>query len=73
MEAIRLFLSYYFNELRFHKCNISVYDYNDASKQLHLSIGFVEEGRQRESKFTNGRYYDILLYRITAEEYNQVN
>ena len=41
-----------------------------VAKRLHLSIGFVEEGRQRESKFTNGRYYDILLYGITAEEYN---
>lgn len=70
-EAVRLFLNYYFNELRFHKCNVSVFDYNAASKQLHLALGFVEEGRQRESKFTDGRYHDIVQFGITADEFNR--
>lgn len=69
-EAVKLFLNYYFNELRFHKCNTGVYDYNEASKALHNSLGFVLEGRQRESKYTNGRYYDFLLYGITKKEFN---
>jgi RimJ/RimL family protein N-acetyltransferase len=70
-EAIRLFLNYYFNELRFHKCNIGVYDYNAGSMELHRSLGFVEEGRLRESRFTDGRYHDLVQYGITADEFNR--
>ena len=69
-EAVKLFLNYYFNELRFHKCNISVYDYNEASKALHNSLGFIQEGKQRESKYTNGKYYDLVFYGITKNEFN---
>jgi len=68
-EAIRLLLSYYFNELRFNKCNVTVYDFNEGSKQLHIVLGFAEEGRLRESKYSNGRYYDVLLYGLTQEEF----
>lgn len=68
-EAIKLLLNYYFNELRFNKCNVTVYDYNEASKALHMSLGFIEEGRQRESKYTNGKYYDMILYGMTAKEF----
>lgn len=70
-EAIRVLLRYYFGEMRFHKCNVTVYDYNEASKVLHRSLGFVEEGRQRQSKFSDGVYHDILLFGITAEEFLQ--
>ncbi len=68
-EAIKLFLSYYFNELRFHKCNVTVYDYNEGSKALHKSLGFIEEGRQRESKYSNGKYYDLIFYGMTEKEF----
>jgi RimJ/RimL family protein N-acetyltransferase len=68
-EAIKLLMNYYFNELRFHKCNITVYDFNKASIALHKSLGFIEEGRQRESKYTNGKYYDLILYGMTKKEF----
>lgn len=69
-EAIKLLVNYYFNELRFHKCNVTAYDFNEGSKALHIALGFVEEGRQRESKYTNGTYYDIIFYGLTREEFN---
>ena len=68
-EAIRLLLNYYFNELRFNKCNVTVYDFNEGSKHLHLALGFTEEGRLRESKYSNGRYYDILMFGLAKEEF----
>ena len=70
-EAIQLLLNYYFNELRFHKCNVTVYDYNEGSKELHKALGFAEEGRLRESKYSDGKFHDILLYGITAKEFNR--
>ena len=68
-EAIRLLLNYYFNELRFNKCNVTVFDFNEGSKQLHLALGFAEEGRLRESKYSNGQYYDVLMFGITKGEF----
>lgn len=68
-EAIRLLLNYYFSELRFNKCNVTVYDFNEGSKELHKFLGFTEEGRLRESKFSEGQYHDILYYGITAKEF----
>ena len=69
-EAIKLLLNYYFNELRFHKCNIVTFDFNQASMALHESLGFVQEGKQRESKYTDGVYHDIIYYGITKKEFN---
>ena len=69
-EAIAIVLNYYFNELRFNKCTVQVYDFNEGSKALHRSMGFVEEGRLRDSKYSHGQYYDILLYGITKKEFN---
>jgi len=70
-EAIRLLLNYYFNELRFNKCNVMVFDFNEGSKKLHMALGFVEEGRLRESKYSNGQYYDILMFGVTKEEFRK--
>ena len=70
-EAVKLLLNYFFNELRFHKCNVTVFDFNAGSKALHKAMGFTEEGRQRESKFSQGAHHDIILYGITKNEFNE--
>ena len=46
-EAIRLVLRYFFNELGYQKCNVSVYAFNSASIRLHEKLGFVREGQRR--------------------------
>jgi RimJ/RimL family protein N-acetyltransferase len=68
-EAICLVLNYFFNELGYQKCNVGVYAFNQASIRLHEKLGFLREGRQRRSVYTAGRYYDNLLYGMTAEEF----
>ena len=70
-EAIRLVLSYFFIELRYQKCNVGVYDFNEASIRLHESLGFQHEGRVRRSYFTGGKYYDFINLGITREEYDE--
>lgn len=70
-EAIRLVLSYFFNELRYQKCNATVYEFNVPSMRLHESLGFQLEGRIRRNIYTNGKYYDELIYGITGEEFGR--
>ena len=68
-EAIRLVLTYFFQELRYQKCNATVYAFNTSSIKLHESLGFQLEGRIRRNIYTSGQFYDELIYGITREEF----
>jgi RimJ/RimL family protein N-acetyltransferase len=69
-EAIALVLRYMFQERRFHKCDIQVFASNAASVALHRRLGFVEEGRRRESRYAGGAYDDIVLFGMTRAEFD---
>jgi len=68
-EAVRLVLHYFFDELRYQKCNAEVYGFNEPSQRFHEEIGFTLEGRLRRMIYTNGEYHDALIYGITREEF----
>jgi len=70
-EAIKIFLNYYFNELRYNKVNAAVYSFNESSIVLHEKLGLIQEGRLRQVKFTDGKYWDILLFGMTKDEFNE--
>jgi RimJ/RimL family protein N-acetyltransferase len=70
-EAIQLILRYYFGELRYQKVNVQILVSNDASIALHEKLGFVREGILRRMAFTDGKYYDLYLYGMTKEEWEQ--
>lgn len=70
-EAILLLMRFYFMELRFHKCNAAAYEFNEASIGLHDRLGFVREGRQREVGYTKGRYWDLIEFGMTKEEFEE--
>ena len=47
----------------------------DAGEALHLhcdKCGWTLEGRQRQAVFKNGRYHDLLLIGILAEDYRRM-
>ncbi|QDY75253.1 GNAT family N-acetyltransferase [Streptomyces qinzhouensis] len=68
-EAAVLFLRYMFAERRFHKCEARVYAYNEASLALHRRLGFAEEGRLRDYAFLAGRYRDLMMLGLLADEF----
>lgn len=68
-EAIVLLLRYFFAELRYQKCTVDVFSFNEASIRLHERLGFQREGRIRRNQFTGGRYHDTLLFGMTVEEF----
>lgn len=69
-EAITLLMRYFFDELRYQKCTIQVYSFNNSSQKLHESLGFTLEGRLRRTVYTDGQFYDALYYGMTVEEFN---
>jgi RimJ/RimL family protein N-acetyltransferase len=72
-EAVTLLLRYMFGECRYHKCEVSIYSFNVGSLALHQSLGFQEEGLLREHVFCAGRYHDMILMGITANEFARNN
>jgi RimJ/RimL family protein N-acetyltransferase len=72
-EAILLLLRYFFEELRYQKVTVHVHANNPASSRLHERLGFQPEGRLRRMVFTQGQYFDELLYGMTAEEFHELH
>jgi len=70
-EAVRIFLRYFFEELRYQKVTAEVFSFNEASIRLHERLGFQLEGRLRRMLYTNGRYHDQLYYGMTQEEFKE--
>ena len=42
----------FFHELRYHKCNVEVYAYNESSRAFHEALGFDLEGARGTRAFT---------------------
>jgi RimJ/RimL family protein N-acetyltransferase len=68
-EAIAIVLRYFFGELRYQKATVHVYSFNEPSIRLHERLGFQLEGRIRRMIYTNGEYFDDLIFGMTAEEF----
>jgi RimJ/RimL family protein N-acetyltransferase len=68
-EAVLLFLRYFFNELRYQKVTVQVYEFNQPSIRLHEKLGFIQEGRLRRLVYTDGKFFDVLCYGLTVEEF----
>lgn len=70
--AMRILLDYAFNERRLNKYYGSVIEDNIASATMLKKLGCVQEGIRRQHIFTSGRYYDVVLYGLTKNEFNQL-
>jgi RimJ/RimL family protein N-acetyltransferase len=70
-ETIRLVLRYFFEELRYQKVTVEVYDFNEASIKLHEKLGYQHEGRIRRMYFSRGQYHDSLTMGMTVEEWRE--
>ena len=68
-EAVSLVLRYYFGELRYQKVYVGIQSDNEASVALHRKLGFELEGTQKRMIFQRGRYLDLLLFGLSAEDF----
>ncbi|MDI7246620.1 MAG: GNAT family protein [Bacillota bacterium] len=70
-EAIQLALGFAFNFLNMHKVNLRVFEYNERGRRCYLKCGFREEGRIREQRFYDGRYWDEIIMGMTGDEFRR--
>lgn len=71
--AMRILLRYAFFERRLHKFNDAVLEGNVASARMMEKLGCVREGVRREVVYANGRYFDEILFGMTADEFRAAN
>ena len=67
-EAIKLILSYAFNELRLHNIMLNVYDMNERAKKAYQKCGFKEFGRRHGARYHDGKYSDIICMEIVNDK-----
>ena len=68
-QIMKELLDMAFNKFHFHRLEGELYEYNLASKSLVEYFGFKLEGRLREARYYNGKYYDILRFGLLDREF----
>jgi RimJ/RimL family protein N-acetyltransferase len=70
-RAIRALLSHGFGTLNLHRIWLQVYSSNPRAIRCYEKAGFVQEGRQRDARFWDGRYEDVLIMSILRTEWDK--
>ena len=65
----KYFMDYYFLQHGFQRLYLTVLSDNKIALNLYSSLGFVEEGRQREAIFRNGKFIDLICMSVLSHEY----
>lgn len=64
------FLDYYFNQLGMNRIYLKVLETNSRAIHIYKSLGFKEEGRDRQAIFRNGKFNDYICMSILRSEYH---
>jgi RimJ/RimL family protein N-acetyltransferase len=68
-EALRLMCRYGFDHMRLHQITLWVVAENERARHVYRKVGFVEEGRHRESFVgQDGRRHDMILMSMLKGE-----
>ena len=68
-EAGRLHIQYLFSVFNIRKIYAEIYGYNEASIKAAKAVGFVEEGRLKQHRWFNGRYWDLLILALYPTDF----
>jgi len=68
-EVLKRMMKYAFNTLNFYRLEAEIIDYNEISRRLVEKLNFTLEGRLRQAKYHDGKYFDILRYGILKPEF----
>ena len=71
--AVSLAIDYAFRQYDVPAVEAEAFDFNDASRGLLASLGFVEEGRKRKFMFVDGEHRDMIQYGLLREEWREQN
>jgi RimJ/RimL family protein N-acetyltransferase len=68
-EVLEYIIEYAFDKMNLHRLEAEALEFNEISISLLEKLGFQPEGRLREAKYHNDKYWDILRYGLLKSEY----
>ncbi|KAH8831128.1 acyl-CoA N-acyltransferase [Flagelloscypha sp. PMI_526] len=71
-EVIVSLLDYAFDNLGYHRMGLSVHSGNTRAMHLYQRIGFVEEGRVRETIYQAGKWEDSVKMGLLKKEWKPI-
>jgi RimJ/RimL family protein N-acetyltransferase len=71
-EALGMVLQFAFEELNLYRLSAWIGDDNPAGIRFFKRFGFVEEVRRRQSLHRDGKFWDLLLLGLLAEEWRSL-
>ncbi len=60
-EAMRLLAAHAFDTMGLHRLGCRVLDFNERAAAAYEKVGFLVEGRERESAYIGGHWHDDLI------------
>jgi RimJ/RimL family protein N-acetyltransferase len=70
MKILEAMMEYAFGRLNFYRLEAEVLEYNEKAIKLVEMLGFTMEGRLRQAKYSDGKYFDILRFGILKHEFD---
>lgn len=69
LDATRTLLKYGFDELDLWRIQAEIVGHNAGARRVLEKIGFVQEGREREAIYGQGRRWDRLVYGLLRPDF----
>ncbi len=69
-DAMLTLVRFGFEQMNLHRIALGVFAFNDRAQAVYRKVGFVEEGRERDGYYQDGRYWDVLRMSILREEWD---
>jgi RimJ/RimL family protein N-acetyltransferase len=70
-EAAELLMDYAFGNLALHRLAIGVVGFNERALRWWSSLGFREEGAQRDGYYHGHGFHDFVMMSVLEDEYRQ--
>jgi RimJ/RimL family protein N-acetyltransferase len=72
-RAVRLALEFAFCEAGVHRVWHGVVSGNEPVMRFFRRLGFIEEGRAREARLVDGRWYDHVYFSTLEQEWQELS
>ena len=70
-DAGNIMASYAFDELGLHRLWAEIYDFDNLKNNFFEKMGFILEGRHRETHWSEGNWHDSLYYSLIDNEFKK--
>lgn len=71
-EVTKLLLKFGFENMKWHRIELRVLDYNHRGIRCYEKCGFVKDGILRENAYINGKYHSDIVMSILDYEYKKI-